>query len=47
LERAAALFAVESSKVEAVESTKATLSNLEVIPFATDEATTAQLEKLK
>jgi hypothetical protein len=47
LERAAAQLAVEGSKVEAVESTEATLSALEVIPSAIAEATTAQLEKLK
>jgi hypothetical protein len=47
LERAAALPAAEGSKVETVESVEATLSALEVIPYATAEATTAQLEKLK
>jgi hypothetical protein len=47
LERAAALPATEGSKIEAIESAKATLSAVEVIPTATAEATTAQLEKSK
>jgi hypothetical protein len=47
LERAAALPAAGGSKVEVAESAEATLSTLEIIPYVTAGATTAQLEKLK
>jgi hypothetical protein len=43
LERVAALSAIEMT--EAIESTEATLSALEIIPVGTAEATAAQVEK--
>jgi hypothetical protein len=47
MERAAALPAVEGSKIEAVESAEATLLVVEVIPAAVAEATVVQLEMSK